>query len=148
MIEEKYIEDYLNQLESDVLSDHFLKESEFVNYLNSDVFTSLNDDEKRILFFCCEVLYNATRLSKNEAPEINLDQFFANEENNWSVREDYSSWSETKDIFFKDSPEEDLLAFVEDILADDEESLSEISKEIIFITSKSLIESFQFSAEP
>jgi len=140
MIEEKYVEKYLSDIENDHISDHFLKEQNFIDYLNSDVFTSLNGDEKKILFFCCEVIYNATFLSTATQPEIDLDLFFAKEENNWSKREDFKNWSDAVDFFFDNYHEEDLLAFIEDILSDDEEKLSEIAKEIIFITSKSLIE--------
>jgi len=33
-----------------------------------------------------------------------------------------------------------LLAFVEDMLADEEENISELSKEVIFITAKSYVD--------
>ena len=52
-----------------------------------------------------------------------------------------SRWRRRLDAFFKNYSEEDLLAFVEDILVEDEDQeLTTVGKEIILICSKSLID--------
>ena len=52
--------------------------------------------------------------------------------------------NDTMDAFFKNYSEEDLLAFVEDILVeDDDQELTTVGKEIILICSKSLIDLLQ-----
>jgi hypothetical protein len=47
------------------------------------------------------------------------------------------------DVFFKDYPQEDLLAFVEDALADDEDSeVTKEGREPMFVALKTIIDVF------
>jgi spore cortex formation protein SpoVR/YcgB (stage V sporulation) len=64
------------------------------------------------------------------------------EDQNWSVLDTQKGdFREKLNIFFKDYPEEDLLAFVEDILIDDEASgMTPVGREVIFIKLKSVID--------
>lgn len=142
MIEEKYIQEYLDALAEAEPSKSSLNE-ELLIYLESEMFSSLSTSEKNTLIFCCEVIQESYKLKHHELPPFSFDTFSEYEEINWTLREEKDSWEETKNEFFKDFNEEDLLAFVEDILVDDEDNdLSMISKEFIFITCKSYIDSF------
>lgn len=142
MIEEKYIQEYLDTLSGENDSGPILNEA-LLTYLESEVFNTLSPSEKNTLIFCCEVIQQSYVLKHSEAPDLDFNAFTENEEKNWTLREEKKSWEETKNIFFQDYKEEDLLAFVEDILVDDEDNdLSMISKEFIFITCKSYIDSF------
>lgn len=143
MIEESHIEKYLQNLEEDITDDLFLKEEELLEYLKSDTFSSLSLAEREMLLFCFEVIFHSYRSAKNQSPEFDLDAYLDAEEENWHIREEHNNWTSTVDSLFKNYKEEDLLAFVEDTLVDDEEedNISEIAKEIIFISSKSYIDS-------
>jgi len=140
MILESHIDSYLQSLEDNV-NDRFLEEKEMLAYLASDNFDVLNDGERKVMFFCCEVIFHAYKNCHGEFPELDMDAFYINEEKNWTIRENASSWDECKDTFFKESEEEDMLAFVEDILVDDEdESMTDIGKEFIFILCMSYVD--------
>ncbi len=140
MILESHIDNYLQSLEDNV-NDIFLEEKEFLAYLASDNFDVLNDGERKVMFFCCEVIFHAYNNCHGEFPELDMAAFYLNEESNWTLREEASSWDACKDAFFESSGEEDLLAFVEDILVDDEdEDMTDIGKEFIFILCKSYVD--------
>lgn len=140
MILESHIDNYLQSLEDNV-NDIFLEEEVFLAYLASDNFDVLNDAERKVMFFCCEVIFHAYKNCHGECPELDMAVFYINEETNWTTREEASSWEACKDEFFKSTEEEDMLAFVEDILVDDEEEdMTDIGKEFIFILCKSYID--------
>lgn len=140
MILESHVDSYLQSLEDNV-NDIFLEEKELLAYLASDNFDVLNDGERKVMFFCCEVIFHAYKNCHGEFPELDLDAFYISEERNWTIREESSSWEACKDVFFKESEEEDMLAFVEDILVDDEdEDMTDIGKEFIFILCMSYID--------
>jgi len=144
MINEKYIESYLESLEEKGPNNVFLEQEELLEYLQSNTFSSLNEHERKTLFFCFEVIFNSYLLSEKEEPQFDLEAFLDAEEDNWAVREDINSWPKTVDAFFEDYKEEDLLAFIEDTLVEDEEgesTISDIAREIIFISAKSFIDS-------
>ena len=143
MIEEKHIEAYLKTLEEKGPDGDFLEQEDLMDYLKSDTFDSLNSSERKTLFFCFEAIFYSYALAKNEPLEFDIDDFLDAEEDNWEIRDGIKSWSETKDVFFKNYAQEDLLAFIEDTLVDDEseeESFSDIGREVIFISCKSYID--------
>lgn len=147
MIEEKHIELCLQKLESKETNDTFLKEKELVDYLKSDTFSSLSNVERQTLYFCFEVVFYSYLSAKEEKPEFDIDDYLDAEEENWQLRESQKDWPTTVDVFFKDYAEEDLLAFLEDTLVaeidveDEENEITEIAKEVIFISCKSYIDS-------
>lgn len=147
MIEEKHIELCLQKLESKETDDTFLEEKELVDYLKSDTFSSLSNVERQTLYFCFEVVFYSYLRAKKEKPEFDIDDYLDAEEENWQLRESQKDWPTTVNVFFKDYAEEDLLAFLEDTLVeeadaeDEENKISEIAKEVIFISSKSYIDS-------
>ena len=70
-----------------------------------------------------------------------MDAFNIIEEKNWAIREEAASWDACKDKFFSLTSEEDILSFVEDILVDDEDNdMTDIGKEFIFILCQSYID--------
>jgi hypothetical protein len=140
MIQESHIDKYLGSIEQE-LKDSFLKEEELLSYLGSDNFDVLNDGERKVMFFCCEVIFNTYNICHGAFPVIYMDNFYAHEEKNWTIREDSSSWEDCKNTFFEGYEEEDILAFVEDVLVDDEDNhMTDIGKEFIFILCKSYID--------
>jgi hypothetical protein len=66
-----------------------------------------------------------------------------NEEANWETfnAQGNKQFTSILDVFFSAYPQEDLLALVEDSLQSDEESVvSQVGREIIFISCKSIID--------
>ena len=67
------------------------------------------------------------------------------EEKNWQLFEDNQkiSWEDKMTKVFESYPQTDLLAFVEDMLVeddDDETTISNIGREFIFVTAKSFVD--------
>ncbi len=141
MITEVQIEKVIALLEQEDFQDSFAQdEAEYWHYLNSDSFKGLTTEEHQLCFFINSVIYHACTEALGELVECEIEKFQELEEANWAEREKFKTWADTKDSYFEKCAEEDLLAFVEDMLADEEEEISELSKEVIFITAKSYIE--------
>ncbi|MFK8104727.1 MAG: hypothetical protein AB8G15_19570, partial [Saprospiraceae bacterium] len=68
------------------------------------------------------------------------------EEDNWEKLENVpaGSFRDRLDVFFKDYPQEDLLAFAEDALVEEEEdsdiNLTKEGKELMFVALKTIID--------
>ena len=139
MIPEQTIEKVIE--DASILADStFYSDSQISKYLLSEAFSALNETEQKELSFICDVIYNAYSLEKG-VPSFDMDIMIDQEEKNWNLRESSKNWDAAKDTFFENYPEEDLLAFVEDSLSDPEEDqLTQIGIEVIFITAKSYID--------
>ena len=98
MITESHIESYILSLEKEV-DDAIQEEEELLAYLTSENIESLNEEEKKILFFCCEVIFNAYKEKHGVFPEFNPENFQDCEEKNWTIRESHSSWKDCLDDF-------------------------------------------------
>jgi len=80
---------------------------------------------------------------------INIDfledgsEYAENEDQNWALLDSNKSLSKVFDIWFQNFSEEDLLAYIEDALAEDEEDfLSKVGREFIAIKSKTLLDMY------
>lgn len=146
MITEEDIEEVIALMENGTFEDTFSsKEEVYWNYLNSASFKSLTPAEHQMLFFINSVIYNSCKDLLSDEYEFDIEEYQTFEEDNWTVREGTKKWGDVTDIFFDDYDQEDLLAFVEDMLAPDEESdaqISDLGREVIFITAKSYIDFF------
>ena len=126
--------------------DDFHKEQPiFLGFLFSENFNTLFEKEREFLLFLVVVIYEASKEGTGDAPmEIDEDAIEIAEEKNWEIIGNSSAkiFRERIDPFFENYPQEDLLAFVEDALADDEEAefITKESREAIFITAKTLID--------
>ena len=140
MITESEIDKCIALIESDQSKALELPES-FQEYLASEIYSSLRKDEQQVLKFSLSVIYNCC---DPEEDKFDIDSYLDLEDHNWSLRDKDRSLNDTLDAFFKNYSEEDLLAFVEDILVEDEDQeLTTVGKEIILICSKSLIDLLQ-----
>ena len=142
MITEADIDKILIGLETETIENTFaVAENEYWSYLNSDSFRGLTEEEHQLLFFINSVIYLVVQSDARYKLPFELEEFQGAEETSWALREELGNWAKTKDVLFKGYAQEDLLAFVEDSLAEEEEEiLSEIGKEVIFITSKSYMD--------
>ena len=143
MISEHFIEQTINDIDSqgESFDDAFLDHhQEFLAYLNKEIIRSLTDVESKTLLFCCSIIYNTIILVNKEVIDFDIEAYIEYDERNWGVRDKNTKFEISKDILFDAYSEEDLLAFVEDMTTDDEDHLTEVGKEIIFITCKSYID--------
>jgi hypothetical protein len=105
--------------------------------------TYLSAEEHELLLFLAMVIIRSCEDSEKEFGDISGDKLDSREEVNWQVFESArdQDFSTQMDQFFKRSPEEDLLAFIEDALIDDDESLlSPAGRELICIKLISIVD--------
>ena len=138
MITESEIDVCIEKLENDPGSALEIP-PEFTSYLQSEVYPNLKEYERQILAFSLSIIHNCCASKFEEL--FDLEYYLDNEESNWSIRDKDSSLDDSLNIFFNGYPEEDLLAFVEDMLIEDEDfEISIAGKEIIVICTKSYID--------
>jgi len=112
-------------------------------YLFSENIDAFPNTEKEYLLFLWLVIYSAVRQKIAGLPIVTEDAISELEEKNWEKLQEVKArkFRERLDVFFEDSPQEDLLAFVEDALLDDQdEVVSKESREPMFVVLKSLID--------
>lgn len=113
-------------------------------YLMSEGFEVLSETEKSLLFYMAMVIYESFKMESNEIPEVDLEIISDIDEKNWTQVDErkFKTMKEIADYFFEDYEQEDLLAFVEDALEeDDEETLTHIGRNVLFVSMKTFIDS-------
>ena len=98
-------------------------------YLTSESFDLFSDEERDFLFFMTLVIVGAIQKQHPDLAVVTEDELGEAEERNWELFEKTKAraFRDKLDTFFDKYPQEDLLAFVEDALESDEDSL--ITKE-------------------
>lgn len=107
---------------------------------NFDLFTP---DERAYLQYLALVIWKASRQVLGPRPVVNEEQISQAEDHNWEMLEGVKShiFRERMTVFFDHYPQEDLLAFVEDALLDDEDTIvTREGREALFITLKTVID--------
>ncbi len=115
---------------------------ELMAYLLSEDTLFLTSEERDYLLYLSLVILESVR-TQQSLVLIDSDTISKAEELNWEKLEGVSSkvFRERLDVFFADYPQEDLLAFVEDALIPDEDSLiTKEGREPLFIALKTLID--------
>jgi hypothetical protein len=116
-------------------------------YLFSENFDAFLDREREyLLFLVLVIMESAKAKTKEPLPAITEDILGEVEESNWSRIQTVSAkrFRERLDVFFDNTHQEDLLAFVEDALIDEEDGLlSKEGREPIFIVLKSIIDALE-----
>lgn len=118
-------------------------------YITSAQFDMLNESERDYLLYLTQVLVQSIDRSIEELPTLEEAIIGEIEEKVWTMMESAKgkTFRDRLDIFFENYPQEDLLAFVEDSLAEDEEDdLSPEGRELMFVALKTLIDGFEVSA--
>lgn len=115
-------------------------------WLLGDDFKLLLDDEQDLLFFLAMCIYEACARKTGVRDEISGEEIREAEEANWSLLENSNAKAprERIDLFFESSNQEDLLAFIEDSLEEDEDDpdtiVTKLSREPMFVALKSLVD--------
>lgn len=134
---EKEIEIVSGKVDENIL-DFVSEEKAFTGYLLGEDFHLLTEAEKETMLFIHLVIFRSIN-AEEKAVDFDAEVFQEIEDKNWEAfNEKGKTWKEKMDIMFENYKEEELLAFAEDMLND--ESISDLGKELIFITAKSYIE--------
>ena len=119
-------------------------------YLFSESFNIFTKEEKDYLLYLCLVIWlSSKRVLKNILP-VTEAQLGEQEESNWELLQSASArnFRDKLDIFFQEYAQEDLLAFVEDAISDDEDGIvSPEGREPIFIALKTIIDCLTIERE-
>jgi hypothetical protein len=119
------------------------------SYLFSEDIALLTEDEREYLLYLALIIWKsvvkATAKSGKKVPVVTALRIDQAEEDNWALLEPVKSkrFSDKADVFFKNYPQEDLLAFVEDMLTDDENTdVTKEGREPMFVALKTIIDVF------
>jgi hypothetical protein len=123
------------------LSDLENKEPAIAAYLFSEDTEALTRDEREWLLFVALVIFRAAEKTAS-LPAVSEDALIGAEERNWELLENATaqSFRARMDVFFKSTPQEDLLAFIEDSLSEDEEDnfITKEGREPMFVILKTI----------
>lgn len=125
----------------DLMNEH---QPVLLGYLFSETFEVFTEKEREFILFLVCVIWKSIFRVFGPQEVINETNISAAEDHNWGMLQDVKShrFRERLDVLFADHPEEEeLLAFVEDAILDDEESpVTTEGREPIFVSMKSLID--------
>ena len=116
-----------------------------IAYLFSESLELLTEDERQYLLFLVLVIWESVKMTDPDIPFVTEEQLGIAEEQNWEILQEQT---ETKfrdriGVFFENYPQEHLLAFAEDALAqeeDDEQIVTKEGSEPLFICLKTVID--------
>jgi len=121
-----------------------------VAYLSSETTAAFSNEEKDFLFFATSVIVSAVEAVEPAPRILGLEMLTEIEEENFTILTE-TKGKEFRDrvtIFFEDYSQEDLLAFAEDALEEDEENLiTDEGREYLFVMLKTIIDTFHKSLE-
>ncbi len=146
MIEEKKIESIILELEGrkdyiDLdIKGFFENQKSVAAFMLSESFSMLKSEEYDLLWYMLYVI--VLSFDKGDI-EIDIQQIESYEDSNWEIFNSMGNkpFREKLDFIFDTYPQEDLLAFVEDMLQnDDDNEISAVSREIIFVACKTIID--------
>ena len=132
--EQKYLTD-LKQLSSE--------QPDLIAFIDQENYSLLTNDEIALLEYLTLVIYFSSMKMIEKTIQIQGKSLEAAEEDNWNTFNELTakSFFNKLDSFFKDYPQEDLLALVEDSIQQDEDNIvTPVGREIIFVACKSIID--------
>ncbi len=112
-------------------------------FLTSENLEALSRQEQEYLLFLAMVIYLAAGEGRDGLPAIDAEALSAAEEQNWELlgQSTKRGFHERLDPFFEHTSQEDLLAFLEDALSDEEDGWStREGREAMFVSLKSVVD--------
>lgn len=149
IITEQQIEKVLDRLDdSDEWYDQLAAELQeeqpkLVAFLVSEQFELLTVEEQDYMFYLALVIWQTIRQVKGALPTVSEQEIGEAEEANWELLEGVTAkkFRDRMTIFFEQSPQEDLLAFIEDALIEDDDDLvTKEGREPMFVALKTLVD--------
>lgn len=122
------------------------QQPEVLGYFFAEHFEAFTQQEREYALYLLLVIWKAIAAHEPGLPAVDAETLEEAEERNWTLLQDVhtNNWHARLDIFFTNYPQEDLLAFVEDALAIDEEEDSPVvtkeGREALFVAIKSVID--------
>lgn len=111
------------------------------SYLFSENMELLTDEEKNYLLYLSLVIWQSVGVLAQTVDEEMVGQL---DEENWALLSEASAkiFRDRLDVFFDNYHQEDLLAFAEDALADDEDDIvTKEGRELMIVCLKTVIDS-------
>lgn len=147
-IPESIINDIIDQYQDEVkyLTDlkHLASEQpDLIAFIDQENYSLLTNDEIALLEYLTLVIYFSSMKMIEKTIQIQGKSLEVAEEDNWNTFNEITakSFFNKLDSFFKDYPQEDLLALVEDSIQQDEDNIvTPVGREIIFVACKSIID--------
>lgn len=112
-------------------------------YLFTEHVNAFLQQEKEYLLYLLLVLWESSKRVNPSLPTATEEALSQAEEANWETLQEGSSkrFRDRLDVFFATTPQEDLLAFVEDSLLDEEDGfVSKEGREPMFVMLKSILD--------
>jgi hypothetical protein len=114
-----------------------------MGYVFSEDFDLLTQEERELMLYLMLVIWQSILRDGGEMEPVSKLALEDAEERNWELLETVKSsqFRERMTVFFEGSDQEDLLAFVEDSLVEDDDStVTKEGREPIFVALKSVID--------
>jgi len=152
MIKEDTINSVLAQFEpGDVDYERAIREFSgrqpaIVSFLLADHEGALTDDEQEYLLYLATVIFRSTEAEEGAQAKIAPDVVSSAEEKNWDLlgTSKAGNFRERLNVFFEKTNQEDLLAFIEDSLVEDEEATEQVvtaeGREPMFVLLKTVVD--------
>ncbi|HFA47889.1 MAG TPA: hypothetical protein ENJ95_02585 [Bacteroidetes bacterium] len=152
MIPEKTIDHIIAQFEEGAIDyeqavrDLGGRQPAVLSFLMADQEGALTDDERDFMLYLAVVIHRAVEAAGEEPLKASPEDVAEAEENNWAKMNQAKgrTFREQLDAFFKDTPQEDLLAFIEDSLTPDEEDktlrVTKEGQEPMFVALKTVVD--------
>ena len=138
------VEEIQNTKDAYAIEDFIDRQPVILSYLFSDNFSVLTKEENEYMLFLAVVILASCYETEADIFPVAQDMIGHLEDSNWDTYENTveKSFRGKLNTFFKDYPQEDLLAFVEDALTEDSDNfpLPKEAQAIIFITLKTVID--------
>lgn len=125
--------------------DHFKEKQPVVlAYLFSENLDLLTNEERNLLLYLVLVTRKAyMKVNRNEPDPVTVEKIGEAEDLNWAklVDNNAKDFRERLNAFFEGTNQEDLLAFFEDSLMDEEEeTVTKAGREYIFVGAKTIVD--------
>lgn len=152
-VSEKVIDAIIDELEN-LTDDQYEKRMEafatvqpvIFAWLFSEHFDLLSEDEKGYLQYLSLIAWSAFVKENGLGEAVSEDQIGVAEEHNYELLENVTAkkFRDRLNVFFENTPQEDLLAFAEDAVLEDEDDpdamVTKEGRELIFVAVKTLVD--------
>lgn len=129
---------------TDLIAELKTSQPVLLSYLLSENFKLLTQEERGYLLYLALVIWQSTQTAQPTALQIETELIESKEEANWEILNATKArrFRERLDGFFDNTPQEDLLAFIEDALMEEEEDnfVTKEGKELLFIGLKTVVD--------
>lgn len=113
-------------------------------YFFSEAFAAFTSKEKEYALFLGLVLWDSIKTVNPDLPLVEEEDFISAEEKNLALIQEVTAkkFRARLDVFFENTDQEDLLAFIEDSLIEEEEEplITKEGRELLFIILKTMVD--------